>query len=1000
MRALMKTVVYLLALLVGGNLAWAQRQLKDIPKASVDSELAKFEVAEGFEVNLFAADPLLAKPIQINFDTEGRLWIASSVTYPQITPQGVPEDRIVIVEDVDGDGVADRSTLFADDLLIPNGVIPGDGGAYVAQASELLHLRDEDGDGRADVREVLLSGFGTQDTHHTLHGLTWGPDGWLYLLQGYYIATHVETLYGPRRLNGGGAWRYHPGTGRLEVYSRGLVNPWGIQFDRWGQTFQTDGAGGEGINYSFPGATFRASPGEMNFLRGLNPGSPKLCGIEILSGPHIPEAYQGHLLANDFRANRMNRFRLEEDGTGFKSIKMDDLIRSTHVSFRPIDIAMGPDGAIYLADWYSPIIQHGEVSFRDERRDHVHGRVWRITAKDRPVVPRVKFNDQSDWDLLEYLKDSGDYTRRQARRALVERYRSRNDSGTRSALRQTLARWQSSLNRSGDDYWHQLLELMWLYQSLDWVQPQLVEQLMSAPDHRVRAAVVRCLGQWQSAYPGGFDALSQAVTDLHPRVRLEAVRALVAADSLAAASALALALDQESDEVLDYAIWRGFRELSAHWLPLVQSGEFDFNGETDHLIYALQALESSDAVESLVSLAKGERQNSRRTLNIWKIVSQVGTTAQLNEVWSVLVEGELRVSDKANLIQGLVQSSRARGVSSEPKFEVLNGLLKGNNARGRLAAIEAAGEFKLGSLSEDLRDLAASSQLEEGSRARLYWALGRIGGKLNEAKIVTQIALLDDVAEESQLASALALSNPRLAAIHASRLIQQAPTEPRHWIPLVRVLLTGELGSEALADVFATFPVSPEASRAVLKEVRTSGRAFPRLTAALLKSANLGAKWSELSVEDTLSLAQVARSEGNVERGEALYKSDALMCQNCHALDQVEEKVGPELRSIGASAPVDYLLESLIRPNEAIKEGYKTLNIETEAGELISGVRLQENDESLILRGVTEAKIVVPVADIKSRSEGRSLMPEGLVDSLSQQDLLDLVKFLSVQGKN
>lgn len=999
-RVLMKTISYLLAIVVGGNLAWGQRQLREIPEASVEAEWAKFEVADGFEVNLFAADPLLAKPIQINFDAQGRLWVASSVTYPQIAPQGVPEDRIIIVEDVDGDGMADRSTLFADDLLIPNGVIPGDGGAYVAQASELLHLRDEDQDGRADVREVLLSGFGTQDTHHTLHGLTWGPDGWLYMLQGYYIASHVETLYGPRRLNGGGAWRYHPSTGRLEIYSRGLVNPWGIQFDRWGQTFQTDGAGGEGINYSFPGATFRASPGELRFLRGLNPGSPKLCGIEVLSGSHIPESYRGHLLANDFRANRMNRFRLEEDGSGFRSIKMDDLIRSTHVSFRPIDIAMGPDGAIYLADWYSPIIQHGEVSFRDERRDHVHGRVWRITAKDRALTPRVDFRQQTDGALLEFLKVESDYSRRQARRVLVERYRLLQDSGTRAALQQTLVRWRETLDRTEVDYWHHLLELMWLYQSLDWVQPSIVETLIMAPDHRVRAAAVRCVGEWQEHYAGGFDVLKQAVTDLHPRVRLEAVRALAAADSLEAASVLAMALDQDLDAGLDYAVWRGLRELSPHWLPELQSGQFDFNGQTEHLVYALRALESAEAVESLVTLAKADSSISNRTLNIWKIVSQVGTATQLNEVWSFLAKASIRATKKANLIQELIRSSRERGVSSAPKYEVLNALLKGRDKRGQLVAIEATGEFKVHALAEALRDLASSPRLTEELRSRLFWALGRLGGTLNEGMITTRIATLDNLNEESQLAAALAISNPKLAAIHASRLIRQAPEGAAHWLPLVRVLLSGHVGSEALADVATYFPLPKKAARMVLNEVGASGREFSRLRGALLKSANLGAVWSELSGEDSKNLAQVALAEGNAERGKTLYESETLLCTNCHALDGVESKVGPDLRSIGASAPVDYLLESLIRPNAAIKEGYQTLNVETIDGALISGVRTQETDESLILRGVNEEEIVIPIKEIKSRNKGRSLMPEGLVDSLSQQELLDLVKFLSLQGKN
>jgi putative membrane-bound dehydrogenase-like protein len=169
----------------------AQREITDIPDPDPQIELDSFQVAEGFEVNLFAADPAIAKPIQMNFDSQGRLWIASSEVYPQIAPGQEPIDRILVVEDVDGDGRADKTDVFADGLLIPTGVEPGDGGAYVANSTELLHLRDTDGDGRADERRVMLSGFGTEDTHHILHTLRWGYDGLLYFNQSIYIHSHI-----------------------------------------------------------------------------------------------------------------------------------------------------------------------------------------------------------------------------------------------------------------------------------------------------------------------------------------------------------------------------------------------------------------------------------------------------------------------------------------------------------------------------------------------------------------------------------------------------------------------------------------------------------------------------------------------------------------------------------------------------------------------------------------------------------------------------------------
>ena len=478
----------LLLILVMSAPALAQKDAS-IPDPDPEIERKSFQLADGFEVNLFAADPILAKPIQMNFDARGRLWVVSSEVYPQIEPGQSANDKVLILEDRDGDGRAEKTHVFADGLLIPTGVEPGDGGVYVANSTELLHLLDTDGDGKADRRRVVLSGFGTEDTHHILHTLRWGHDGMLYFSQSTYIHSHIETPHDVRRLNGGGIWQFRPETMQLEIFIRGLINPWGTHFDRYGQGFSTDGAGFEGVNYLVPGAAYAWAIGVPRVFKGLNLGSPKYCGLEIASGRHLPDGWQGNLITNDFRANRVCRFVLTDDGAGFALREQPELIKTRHPAFRPIDVKMGPDGAIYIADWYNPIIQHGEVDFRDPRRDHTHGRIWRVTAKGRPLVDRPKLADATVAALLEALKAPEDWTRHQAKRVLKER-----GSG---AVEPEWAAWVARLDPADKEVEHHRLEALWTYQTINVVEPKLLAAVLKSSDARARAAATRVAGLWE-----------------------------------------------------------------------------------------------------------------------------------------------------------------------------------------------------------------------------------------------------------------------------------------------------------------------------------------------------------------------------------------------------------------------------------------------------------------------------------------------------------------------
>ncbi|MEO1999709.1 MAG: PVC-type heme-binding CxxCH protein, partial [Planctomycetaceae bacterium] len=569
----------------------------DIPPPDPEIERKSFQVAPGFEVNLYASDPKIAKPIQMNFDAEGKLWIASSSVYPHIKPGEVANDKILIVEDRDGDGRAERTSVFADKLLIPTGVVPGDNGAYVVNSTELLHVEDTDGDGKADRRRVVLSGFGSEDTHHLLHTLRWGHDGSLYMNQSIYIHSHVETPYGVKRLGGGGIWRFRPDTMQLEIVCRGFVNPWGHHFDHWGQSFATDGAYGHGINFVFPGSVFVTAPGAKRFVAGLNPGSPKHCGLEIVGGRHLPADWQGNMITNDFRAHRVCRFVVTEDGAGFASRQETELIKSKHPAFRPIDVKMGPDGAIYIADWYNPIIQHGEVDFRDARRDHVHGRIWRVSVKKRPLVKKAKLLDASAEELLDALKSPEEWIRLHAKLQLKKMDPVR--------VRKALDSWLAKAEPAADGYWHDRLEGLWVLQCLNTIDIDYLSPLVSSPDHRVRAASLRVASQWieDSRLQIAVNAaagdqgrlrkfLEQGVLDEHPRVRLEAVRGWARIPSSESAGQALKVLDQAMDRFLDFALWQTMRDLRSQWLPGVVSGQIRIDQEIPHWVFAMRAVEA------------------------------------------------------------------------------------------------------------------------------------------------------------------------------------------------------------------------------------------------------------------------------------------------------------------------------------------------------------------------------------------------------------------------
>lgn len=965
-----------------------QRNLKDIPDSDPEVERKSFILADGFQVNLFAADPQIAKPIHMNFDEKGRLWIAGSSVYPHIEPGQAADDKILILEDTNGDGKSDKTIVFADGLLIPTGVAPAPGGCYVANSTELIHLIDTDGDDKADVRKVVLSGFGTEDTHHLLHSLRWGHDGCLYMNQSIYIHSHVETPYGVKRLNAGGIWRFRPETLQLDVMTEGLVNPWGHHFDKWGQSFATDGAGGQGINYMFPGSVYVTAYNARRVLQGLNPGSPKYCGLEVIGGDHLPAEFQGNMITNDFRANRVCRFVVTENGTSAYSSRQEtELIKTKHVAFRPIDVKMGPDGAIYIADWYNPIIQHGEVDFRDPRRDQVHGRIWRLTYKGRNPLKHPDLVNTSIRELLGHLKSNQQWVRLHSKRMLKEY--------VPNQVVAELKNWVNALDSNDPNVEHQMLEALWAYQSIRQIDETLLRKLLSSKDHRVKAAAIRVAVDWRDRLKqvDPFSVFKTAVTDSHPRVRLEAVRALANYETPEAVSAALTVLDQTMDPFLDFAVWKTVGDLKAVWLPELTAGRFNFNDNLDHLTFALSAVNSPQVVSTLFGLIDSKETDIERRLNILSIIALQGTPKDLEKVFGAAVD--LSATDPvsaAKVVRQLSQASQQRSVRPAVSTPQLVSMMKSSHVGLASAAIQIAGVWKVRGAIPLLIELANQNSLGAID------SLAVIGGEKSKQALLSLTSSDRSIAVRQRATNVMTLVDKTLAAEKAVELLMDPPAE---WDPKFAIdfLLKTSGGPAALVAALDKKTIETEVAKLAIRATQASPTPSQRLIAALRTSGKLDmAKWIA-SPELTSSLMARVASKGDPARGELIYRREKLQCMKCHAIGGAGGIVGPEMNSIGASAQVDYLIESLLEPSKKVKENYNSRIVQTIDGLQFSGIPIRENKQQTVLR-TAEGKVVsISSDDIEATKDGRSLMPEGLVDSLTEDELVDLVTFLSRLGK-
>ena len=955
-----------------------ERRTESAFAAKTPQDHPKFTVADGFEVTLWAENPLFHKPTQMNFDPQGRLWVTSCLSYPQIEVGQTPDDKAIILEDTDGDGKADKSTVFAEGMFMPTGLLPADGGVYVAESTELLYYKDTDGDGKADVKTRVLSGFGTEDTHHNLHTLRRGPDGRIWMNQSVYTRSDVETPHGLFRLKSGGIYRFDPRKVSLQHGFYGLWNAWGHQFDKYGQSFLTDGAGSTGINWGMPGATYEAFAGAEKILGGVSPGRyPKFCGLEIIESSHFPADWQGNMITCDFRAHRVARFSITDEGAGYVTQQLGDLLRTDSVNFRPIDVKLGPDGALYIADWANPIINHGEVDFRDPRRDREHGRIWRVAKKDSPLIAKRNFTKLPGTDLVAALGSANRYDRDQATAVLYE-----SDSPGLQAVLESASKTEgtAALNAS------RLLASRF-GKSSDAI-PAGITAALASETPEIRAAAVRLLIDPNHLIkPEALDAaFRKSIADPSPRVRLETIRAL--ADSHVA-NPLNIALDalkQPRDRFIDYALWLSVQSHGEEWLVYANTQSGTVDGEKNQFVLA--NLSPEKGKNALARIFPGTLPKDGS--GPWfQLGLKNGDAGIITKIFDQAVTGGFEEMTTTLAFAGIATAVSQRQVKPTSDISRLAPFITRTNP----AAIDLAGTLADERLLPALISIVQTGNaIPEATVGKIIPALGNFPSPAAR-DILTKLAT-DAEPSVCRLAALALTRHHREAALPLITSIAATLSDPQASRDFWQKALTASGISKQLAVAFKAKPLPPEIAALTLQHI-------PEIAEhdALLALLRTQAGAAATQTHDIPAMARSAAEKGDPRRGELIYRRPALACIACHAIGGAGGKVGPDMTSIGASAPMDYLIESVVNPGAKIKEGYHSVIIQTKDGISITGQLLRSSGGTSVVRDGSGKEVTVADANVATKTDVGSLMPGNLIGSLTPQETDDLFKFLSSLGK-
>lgn len=653
-------------------------------------------------------------------------------------------------------------------------------------------------------------------------------------------------------------------------------------------------------------------------------------------------------------------------------------------AFRPVETRVGPDGALYVCDWLNPVIGHYQASYRDPRRDRSHGRIWRVTAKGRPLVQKPQLASKDAAALVSSLRSKERWERDNAKFALYRMDAAPVLAAAQTALARALTEGDTRL----------MYELSGVFAAHETPSPEIIARLMASPDFRERAWATHLVGIWANKLESPLSLLQKAVADEHPRVRLEAVVAcawLPAKEAAAALKTATLAIDKPTDAAILHALTQCIHSLAPQWRPALASGQLDFEGRYQALALVLTAVGDTTMFPEVRNLIASGKLSAAHREALLKMMVDVGSPAEAAYA--------LGQSPDSSTVMAAVLDA-ARKVSGTGYGALVQELLESSVPASRILGckiIAAVGAEKA-ELASKVETLLARESAATAERIAAMAALAKVRGKAALTDILKFTENPDPALKIGALA-AVAPVDPAAVAKRSLPLLDQTRSS-KDVAELLAPLLSQKTGSAALAKAFQEEKPSAETAKRTLQWLSESGRDDAALRDALTRAAGLKSASTEYNEALVKQWVADAAARGDSRLGETVFKAAQTTCLTCHKVGNEGGILGPELSAIGRAMTPEMIVESVLWPKRQVKEGYMLTQITTKDGQVQQGYKASETPETLTLKDLA-GNPTAPIlkSRIASRSDAGSLMPDGLMAPLSEKDQLNLFKYLFELGK-